>query len=424
MKILLINYRYFMSGGPERYLFNIKGLLERNGHQVIPYSIKSKNNAATEYEKFFADPMGGQDSVYFKTSQKTYNFAFDVIARLFYSFEVKNSLKRLIKETKPDVAYILHHYNKLSPSVIDACKESAVPVIIRLSDYFLMCPQAHFIDGSKKTCEKCLTGSLFHCVINKCVMNSYAGSLLKSLALHSHRKILKIYDKVDSFVCTTDFMKAKLRVALFDLDKLSVVNTFADVFNSGVIDFNHDNKLILYAGRMSPEKGVDILLKAYIQSRLYDKGVQLHIAGGLFSDLSPECFTDEQRMLIEDKVTFHGFANDDELDSLMSRCTFTVVPSRWYENLPNSVIESYMYGKPVIATRIGSLPECVIDNYTGLLFESGNVTDLAEKLALLSFDQCMLDSFKSNILKERSKYDPDLHYRKLMAVFESCLQER
>lgn len=412
MKIVLINYRYFVSGGPERYLFNVKQLLEENGHEVIPFSIKSDRNEESEYENYFAEPMGGQDVHYFHEGKKNIRYAIDTVARLFYSFHVRNKLSKLIANEKPDVAYILHHYNKLSPSVISACKCHGVRVVMRLSDFFLFCPQAHFLRNGV-ICEECQQKSLLSCVRNKCIKNSRIGSLLKAAALYFHKYILKIYDDVDKFVCTTDFMKNKLIDDGVDANRVRVISTFVNNHDEDLYDTKEDN-YILYFGRFSYEKGVDILINAYYKSRLYDAGIRLILVGGKLSDIKG--VDAEILEKLGDHITTYDFLPAEKLEPLIKECMFTVVPSRWYENLPNTILESYKFTKPVVASDVGSLPETVIDGVTGLLFKNEDIDDLLDKLKQLSFKRELRLKCKENIISNADQFSCETHYERLIKV--------
>ncbi|MCF6237179.1 MAG: glycosyltransferase family 4 protein [Gammaproteobacteria bacterium] len=417
MKILLINYRYFVSGGPERYLFNVKNLLEENGHQVISFSIKSDRNEKSEYEKYFVDPIGGQDVHYFHEGKKSIRYAIDTVARLFYSFHVRNKLSKLIENEQPDVAYILHHYNKLSPSVINSCKSHGVRVVMRLSDFFLLCPQAHFLRNGV-ICEECHQKSLLSCVKNKCIKDSRIGSLLKASALYFHKNILKIYDDVDKFVCTTDFMKKKLIQDGVNADRVSVIRTFVNSLGEETLD-NLEGNYILYFGRFSHEKGVDILINAYYRSKLYDAGIRLMLVGGKLSDIKGV----DAEILIKlgGHITTYDFLPTEKLEPLIKGCLFTVVPSRWYENLPNTILESYRLSKLVITSDIGSLPEVVENGSTGLLFKNENINDLSEKLRILVSDGNRRMQMRKEVTRKLATYSQDTHYQSLMNVLRGVI---
>ena len=131
MRILLVNYRYFISGGPEKYMFNIKKMLEDNGHEVIPFSIHSNKNVETEYSKYFVEPIGSRDATYFEECKKTPKVIWQMLTRSIYSAEVEKAIKKEIKDVKPDLVYIIHFVNKLSPSVICGAKKMGIPEIGR-----------------------------------------------------------------------------------------------------------------------------------------------------------------------------------------------------------------------------------------------------------------------------------------------------
>ncbi len=203
MKIILVNYRYFISGGPERYLFNVKALLEKHGHQIIPFSVRHNKNVPCEYEKYFVTPIGSGDITYFSDSNRTsLREIGKFISRMFYSFEVRRNFRRLVADNKPDLVYVLHYQNKLSPSFIGVAKKYGLPVVQRISDFGHICANQLFYNYTlKSVCEKCLDGSKINAVRYKCVYNSFLYSLIKVLALTTHQ-LLGDYPKNRCF-CNT-----------------------------------------------------------------------------------------------------------------------------------------------------------------------------------------------------------------------------
>ena len=208
MKILLVNYRYFISGGPEKYMFNIKKMLEDNGHEVIPFSIHSNKNVETEYSKYFVEPIGSRDATYFEECKKTPKVIWQMLTRSIYSTEVEKAIKKEIKDVKPDLVYIIHFVNKLSPSVICGAKKMGVPVVLRLSDYFLLCPRFDFM-YNKKPCEECLTKGYRTCIKKRCVKGSLFASVVRVFSMKVH-KAMNVYKGVDAFITPSEFLKKKL----------------------------------------------------------------------------------------------------------------------------------------------------------------------------------------------------------------------
>jgi glycosyltransferase involved in cell wall biosynthesis len=415
MKILIINTRYFVSGGPERYMFDLIEYLEKNNHEVIPFSVKSHKNKPTPYEKYFVDPMGGQDEALFDNLKMTPKMAVDVISRLFYSFQARKKLKKLIQDEQPDIAYILNHYNKLSPSIIDAAKKYEIPVVVRLSDYFLVCPQAHLVNGANELCQDCIIKGYYSCTKNKCIKNSYLASVLKTIALTMQTKILKTYNKVDKFVCTNEFMKQKMLEKGYPLNKLQVIPTFKQKptsKNDAIKEI--PKKFVLYFGRFGNEKAVDTLVHAYIKSKLYHEDIKLVLIGGEKQDINLELIDVEQEV-IKKEVLIYPFKPKDEIDAYIQHALFVVHTSRWYENMPNSILEALSFNKAVITADIGSLPY-IINEKVGMLYKYENIDDLAHKLRLMSKDEIRLP-LEKNIPEYFKSFSIEKHYSDLLHLF-------
>lgn len=421
MKVIIANIRYFVSGGPETYMFNVKKLLESKGHEVIPFSVKSAKNVQSEYENYFAEPMGGQDVAYFDNLKKTPKSIIDTLTRLFYSLHVKKRLEKIIKDTKPDVVYVLNHYNKLSPSIIDACTNMKIPVIARLSDYFLLCPQAHFLSNGK-LCRDCITKGLFSCVKKRCVRNSLTASLLKFIALKFQRDVLKLYEKVDFFVCTNQFMIESMKESGFSKDKLKLINTFVPNIednDSGSAN-KKTEKYILYFGRLAYEKGVDVLIKTYLSSDFHKNNIKLKIVGGLFEKLDYVQWSNQEQEQIKKVIEFSDFLRKDELREKICQSMFCVFPARWYENCPHTILEAYSLGKAVISTNHGSIPYFVKDGETGLVFENENIDDLRKKILQMvnHFESGDIKSFENNAKKFIARFNKEEHYAQLFELFK------
>lgn len=224
MKILIVHYRYFITGGPERYLFNIKSALEKRGCEIIPFSIKTSHNISSKYESYFAENIGHSDSVYMDNYPKNIKVYWDLIFREFYSFRVKKKLKKLIKDTRPDICYLLAYKRTLSPSVIDACAELNIPIVNRLSDYNSICGAAHlYRDGH--VCDNCVKGSKKNCFTHRCMKGSTLFSLMRYLSILLHQK-LHMDNKISNFICTNEFMRIQMHKDGYAANKLKLLPTF------------------------------------------------------------------------------------------------------------------------------------------------------------------------------------------------------
>lgn len=410
MRVLLVNYRFFISGGPEKYMFNIKKMLEDNGHEVIPFSIHSNKNVQTEYSKYFVEPIGGRDATYFDEVKKTPKSIWKMLTRSIYSVEVEKAIKKEIRDTKPDIVYIIHFVNKLSPSVIIGAKKMGLPVVLRLSDYFLLCPRFDFM-YQKKVCEDCLTKGYRSCIKRRCVKGSLVASVVRVFSMKFH-SFIHVYRGVDAFITPSEFLKKKLVANGFDEEKITCIPTFTT--SKSEVGETRVGGYGLYFGRITEEKGVETVIKAY--EKLPDHEVKI----------MGDATTDEAKRLIEHvkkykirNVEFLGFKSGTELENVIKASRFTLVPSIWYDNLPNTALESFQYSKPVIASNIGSLPELVVDGVNGFLFETGNATALADTIKKFDDNANVVKMGAESRKRLETRFAPQTHYEMLMKVFTS-----
>lgn len=413
MRILIVNYRYFISGGPERYLFNIKDLLEKNGHTVIPFSVKNVRNADTEYENYFMSPIGAGKEVYFREYNK-----FDIkamiksLSRMLYSFEARRKLDKLIKHTKPDLVYVLHYQNKMSASIFSAAIKNKIPVVHRVSDFGQICANGIFYRYSKKDiCERCLHGSRINAVKHKCVHGSYLLSAVKASSL-TLQKMLGITKKIQAFVVPSRFTISRLNQFGIPAEKLVHIPTF---FNFKTLHENQPAEYqpyALFVGRLEEEKGLMTLIRAFENTNH-----TLKIIGGSSSGYD--------KMLMkylegkQHNIEFLGQKNFDEIQHYLRTCAFTVMPAEIYDNFPNTVLESYAFKKCVLATDIGSLKEIVEDNVTGLHFSLRDVNGLREKADhLFANPELCRQLGEQGYARLITEYSADRHYQKLIQLFE------
>ena len=409
MKIVLVNYRYFFSGGPERYMFNIKEILEKRGHEVIPFSVKSSRNPPTDYEKYFLDIV--DDEIYFaQAKKKTPKMILKSFSRMFYSLEAKRKMRQLIRDTHPDLIYIIQMHNKISPSIVDAAYNEGIPVVHRISDFQYMCPNALFYNDRIGLCEDCLQGKRLHCVKYRCVLNSPVYSAIKMAAKWLH-DMIKVTKKIDAFIVPSSFTLNKLHEYGIPIEKLNHIPTF---FNLKEIDPEAEYRpFVLFVGRIEKQKGLMTLVKTF-------EGTEygLKIIG-----FSNDGYEDELKSYLKGKqhhIEFLGRKNFEDIIPYLKACLCTVVPSEWYDNFPNVILESFAYKKAVLATNLGSLPELVMDNITGLTFKYADVMDFRRKVKYMFDNPEQARLMGENAYKMLSeKYSPEAHYQQLMTVFET-----
>lgn len=414
MKIALVNYRYFISGGPERYYFNIKEILEQNGHEVIPFSIKSSRNIKNDYEKYFLDIV--DDEVYFaQAKKKTPRMILKSFTRMFYSFEAKRKMRQLIRDTRPDIVYIMQMHNKISPSIVDAARAEGVPVIHRISDFQYMCPNALFYNDRCGVCEDCLKGKRISCVKYRCVLNSPVYSAIKMAAKWLH-DAMHVTKKIDAFVVPSSFTLERLKEYGIPQNKLYHIPTF---FNLKEIDPEVEYKpFVLFVGRIEKQKGLMTLIKAFENTEY-----NLKIIG-----FSNDGYEDELKNYLKGKkhnIEFLGRKKFEEIVPYLKSCLCTTVPSEWYDNFPNVILESFAYKKAVIATDFGSLPELVYENQTGLTFKYADINDFRDKIKFM-FENVDNAKFmgENGYQHVITSYSPQQHYKQLMGLFKAVMDNK
>ncbi|PIY95968.1 MAG: group 1 glycosyl transferase [Candidatus Kerfeldbacteria bacterium CG_4_10_14_0_8_um_filter_42_10] len=399
MKILQINKFYFEQGGTERYFFDLIKLLEKHGHKVIPFAMEHKNNLKTDYARYFPSFV---DTLRLGISPNKLK----AIGRMFYSFEAKRQLEALIKKERPQIAHIHNIYHQISPSILPVLKKYQIPAVMTVHDYKLICPNyTLYTEGAP--CERCKGGRYCQAFYHRCLKDSYAASALVALEMHFH-KWLKIYqNNIDLFITPSDFVREKLTSFGINAQKIMVLPHFIE--SQTMEPEYNEGKYLLYAGRLKKEKGVDVLIEAMKNL----PQVELRIAG-----TGP----DEQALKKSaeglSNVKFLGQVAQSEMAGLYRQALAVVIPSRVWETFGLTAAESMAFGKPVIAAKMGALPELVKEGQTGSLFESENPADLAKKIEFLVKNtaqaRTMGEAGQRNIIGTLSE---EKHYQDLMKIY-------
>ncbi|HJW74130.1 MAG TPA: glycosyltransferase family 4 protein [Thermoleophilia bacterium] len=422
MRICLINYRYFVSSGPERYLFGIKRLLEEQGHEVVPFSVRYRANEPSPWSAYFVEPIAGDDEVRFFQHTWTGTAVRRALERAVYSTEVYSSLSHLVEDARPDVAFVLHYLRKLSPSVLACLRDHKVPVVVRLSDFAMVCPQAHLVrDG--RVCEDCVGRGYWPSIRYRCVQNSLGASVVNAVALW-HGKLRGYFDVVDAFVVPSSIMQVKMVEGGWPGYKMIRIPTFVEPQPRRRVQERREQ--ICYVGRIDAAKGVETLLEAHEMLRRDGRfsALELVMAGDTGNpDCARLCQLASRGGL--PGVTMAGTLDREEVIALFSESLASIVPSIWYENLPNSLLESLACGTPVVASDLGSLKEAIDGTGAGLLAPPGDARGLATIIARLLEDRDELEkaSVRAHALA-RDRYSPEAHREALVGLFERAVADR
>ncbi len=398
MKILAVNKFYYIKGGSETYFFGLKDILEENGHEVIPFSMKDEKNYETEYEKYFIKNINYEKMSVFK---KIIN-----ATKIIYNFDAKKNITRLIDATNPEIAHLHIFQHQLSPSILYPLKKSNIPIVYTMHDLKPVCLNYKMLN-SNKICEECKEKNYYKCFTNKCVKGSKMASLVNVIEGYFH-EFFGSYDLIDKFITPSNFYRDKLIEFGIPMDKIVHVPNFVDT--SKFQPKYEYEEYFIYIGRLSEEKGIHTLIKAM---KYVNKSKLLIVGTGPLENQLKE-FVKKEKI---SNIDFCGFKTGTELEQIIQKCRFMVIPSEWYENGPMSMLECMAYGKAIIGSDIGGIPE-LLAYENGITFECGNERDLSKKILYLLADanKCILMGKRGRKAVE-NYYSSNVHLYKLNRIY-------
>jgi glycosyltransferase involved in cell wall biosynthesis len=321
-------------------------------------------------------------------------------------------LSEILKREKPHVAHFHNTFPLVSPGAYFACAKAGVPVVQTLHNYRLLCPAATFFrDGN--ICEQCLPRKTpWPGVLHSCYHGSASASFGVAAMLTSHRILGSWQNRIDAYIALSQFARNKFIQGGLPAERIRVKPNFVDADpgpKNGAGDY------ALFIGRLSEEKGLRVLLKAWACLKI---NVPLIIAGG--GPMTSEVTIAVQK-LGTNRIQVLGHVERGRVMELLRGARFLVFPSIWYEGaFPLSIIEAFACGLPVIASKIGAMEESIADGQTGLLFPCGNATNLAERVgwAWTHADQ-MQTMGRAARAEYEAKYTPEINYEMLMEIYKS-----
>jgi glycosyltransferase involved in cell wall biosynthesis len=389
MKILLVHNIYQQAGGEDVVFDQELQLLERHGHQVVTY-LRSNH----ELEQLSAIGQIG------------------LVSRIISAEDSKQDIRKILREEKPDLVHAHNTFMMISPSIFEMCKQERVPVLQTLHNYRLLCPAATFFrDGH--VCEECTKHGLMRSVTHGCYRESRAATAAVALMLQVHRARGTWDDSVSGFIALTQFARNKFIERGLPAEKIYVKPNFVYP-DPG--ERNIPGNYALFAGRLSPEKGVSTLLEAWDRLR---SPIPLVIVGDgpLRADLEAEAAIRNLQ-----HVTFRGRLTTGETRAAMKQAAFLIVPSLWYEAFSLNIAEAFACGVPVVCSRLGAMQENVSDGRTGLHFNAGDAEDLAAKVDWARTHSLELAAMGRKARREyERRFSAEVNYSQMMEIYEQTV---
>lgn len=381
MRILIAHNYYQQPGGEDKVFAAESALLEAYGHQVYRYTI---HNDQVEQINSFA-----------------------LASATVWNSQVYRELRRLISQEKIEVAHVHNTLPLISPAAYYAAKAEGVPVIQTLHNYRLLCPNGLFFrDGD--VCEDCIGQFLpLPSVLHGCYRQSRVATGAIATMLTTHRALRTWIEMVDVYIALTKFSREKFIQGGLPPEKVVVKPNFVHPdpgYRKG------RGKYAIFVGRLSPEKGIDTLLTAW---KKLNGEVPLKIVGD--GPLAAQV-ADAVKQI--PRIEWLGRRPLEEVYTLMGEAMFLVFPSKWYEGLPNTIIESFAVGTPVVASDLGAMSDLVIPNRTGLHFHTNDSEDLATKVAwAIAHKEDMLRMRQEVRAEFETSYTAERSYRQLIEIY-------
>jgi len=378
IRILIAHCRYKQVGGEDVVVEAEAELLRSHGHTVMLY----------ERDNHDIDQM-----------PRAY-----VAAQTVWSIRTSRDIAQILDTFRPEIVHAHNTFPLISPSLYWMVERAGIPLIQTLHNFRLLCPQAlHLRNG--KICEDCVGKVPWRAVVHKCYRDSALASATIAVMLEFNRGIGSYWRKVTRYIATNEFFAGKFVAGGIPADRISVKPHFVDVEPPE----KRERSGGLFVGRLAPEKGIETLMSAL--RRLPEPAFTV-IGDG------PE----RARIDAYSAISCLGWEQPAAVYERMRGASYLVIPSIWYETGPLTLIEGFACGLPVIASRLGALPELIEEGKTGLLFEPGSAEDLAEKIAWAQSHPEEMARMGGNARAQyEARYTPDKNYQRLMEIYSEAI---
>jgi glycosyltransferase involved in cell wall biosynthesis len=364
MKILMIHNQYLISGGEDVSTLAEAEMLRKHGHTVD--LMLSSNTAILDTPKW-------QVALGTVWSSKTYRAVLEKVRRKEY-----------------DIVHVQNFFPLLSPSIFFAAKKAGAKVLLSLRNYRLTCPNA-LLFTENQVCKRCVGKMVpFPGIRHKCYRNSFAASTVVAFMLAFHNMLRTWQKKIDGFICISDFVKKQMLEAGLPAHKLFRKYNFI-VDDPGFNENPSDN--FLFVGRLSPEKGIGLVLDAFGSAELAHRPLTIIGDGPLRGVV-------EAAAARYPNISYLGPKDLGETYRHMSEAYYLISSSRWHEPFGRTIAEAFACGTPVIASDAGAAPELVTDQYNGLLFPRDDQPALIQKIQ----EACHDPHYRQKRLNARESY--------------------
>jgi glycosyltransferase involved in cell wall biosynthesis len=411
MRIVVAHKFAHVVGGAEEYIRQQRNVMERHGHEVIPFAQRDLAQPSA-FDRYFLEPLELRSSHW---GYKVAN-AGRIVARTLYSLEARRRIGALVRDLAPDVAHLHAIENHISPSILHELVRRGVPIVQSVNNYKQVCASFRlYLQDRGQVCERCAPGRYLPVLATRCVKGSLPASLLATLEMYLHQSLLHIYRHVDRFVVPNAFVAGRLLRAGHAPQKVVTLRNPFDLRESPPADGAGEH--VLFFGRIEPEKGLPTLLRAMARVR----SQRLVVVGDGTQAAACRALARQAGL---GNVEFVGPRWGADLVPYLHGCRCVVVPSLWFEPSPYVVYQALAAARPVVAADIGGLPD-LLTAETGILFPPGDDAALAEALATLGGDAARARAMGRAARRWAEVHlDVQAYYEGIMAVYGALLDGR
>ncbi len=389
MRILIIHNKYQQKGGEDAVFEAEYNLLNKSGHQVESL-LFNNNNIKSIGEKLSL----GIKSIYNRQS--------------------KFQLKKAILKFKPEVIHIHNLFYIASPSMLYEAQQHNIPVVMTLHNYRLICSGA-LLFRNNQPCKACVNSDFpVKGLIHKCYNNSLVQSAQVTLTTGIHKKLGTWKNCIDKFITLTEFSKSIFQNSSLNVkaNQLAVKPNFVEDFGIGNFDNRKDH--FLFIGRLTMEKGVNVLLKAFSNTKN-----KLEIIGdGPLKRMVEEHCQDNKNII------YHGLQEKAFIFNALKSCKALIFPSIWYEGLPITILEAFSTGTPIVASDIDNINTIVTDGFNGIHFKTSNHEDLEIKVSTFGKSDGHRQLYTNARKTYEKYYHPDANYTRLMQIYNDAINAK
>jgi glycosyltransferase involved in cell wall biosynthesis len=384
VRILLVHNYYLQPGGEDQVFAAETEILRAHGHDVRLYTVHNSRLASMEKVRLATSTV--------------------------WNRQVFDELTAVLKQFAPDLVHFHNTFPLISPAAYVAAQRLGIPVVQTLHNFRLFCLNGLFLRNGR-TCEDCLgRAAPWPGVLHSCYRQSRKASAVVAAMLGFHRLRGTWEAEIDTYIALSEFARRKFVAGGLPADRIVVKPNFLPV-DPGT--GTHNGGFALYAGRLSPEKGIERLLRVWGKLA---PGITLRVIGGgpleSLAASSPST------------VEWVGWQPRERVLAAMKDARFLVFPTEWYEGLPMVVLEAIATGLPVIASRLGSLPEILQDGEAGVLVQPGNLERWAEVLQwAIDHPRELTVMGQHGRRAYEARYGSEVGYRQLIEVYQRTLRQ-